>query len=93
MTHEQFSPIPPKCSACGEILLKGKTKYVVSITSFADVDEELHIEELTEDALANMLIQMEDKSEEELNRSVYDKNVYLLCLPCREKFISNPFSK
>lgn len=63
----------------------------MTISSFADVETELPLAELSESEKSDLLAKIEGMTEEELNSSVYDKRVYVLCTSCRNKFIDSPF--
>ncbi|MGE5608659.1 MAG: hypothetical protein ACM359_05370 [Bacillota bacterium] len=85
------------CDICGRTI-PPHGHYVVRIEVFADpsipaVSQE-QIEEVDfEKALAELLAEMKDLSEEELQDQVHRQFEYRLCHDCQMKFLVNPLGK
>ncbi len=78
------------CERCGKEIKEGGDFYEIEIIVKAGFDgvikeEETEIEEI--------LKLTEAYSEEDLEKMVYEKRKYILCVRCKEVWMANPFLK
>jgi hypothetical protein len=82
-----------KCRRCGMSLPKESGRYLMVITFIADVDFELEpLEGNIEAAMTRAMAEIDNTSEDELMNQVYQKQVYLICRPCKETLAADPFA-
>jgi hypothetical protein len=82
------------CQRCGSRLPQGALKYqvVVRVRSMFDgVISELE-EESGEPDLTQLLRSVSPYSEEDLNRQVYEDDVFVLCPACKEALLEDIYS-
>lgn len=81
-----------RCHSCGKQLPVGTLKYVIEIKSFADFDGYLEEYECDIEEGINFLFDsIENTDEKALEDDVSKESIYILCKPCRDKFINDPF--
>lgn len=82
------------CHLCGKILPDGTVKYEVAVrvrSVFDGTIEDLGHASSTEDlvGLPNVTAQ---QGEEDLNRQVYEDDVFIMCATCKETFLQDIYS-
>ena len=83
-----------RCNRCGHPLEEGSLKYEVAVkvrSSFDGTIPEFAQEREGED-LASVLHEASRYSEEELNRQVYEDDVFIMCPQCKEAFMEDIYS-
>lgn len=82
------------CHRCGRRLAEGELKYhvAVRVRSLFDGTIPEAGEDDTEDGMERLLRELSDVGEEELNSQVYEDDVFVMCLPCKEAFLENIYS-
>ena len=84
-----------RCAKCGKVMPDGHPAYDIKIQVAADFDEVL-VEEGSpieiEAKLQALAGAMEFADPEELARDVFQEARFLLCRPCRERFLANPLN-
>ncbi len=83
------------CARCGAAMRPGSLKYLVRIEVLADWDGHLAMiedEEALDRAMRDALVAMAERDEDELLREVYQREVYLLCKGCRDRYLANPLN-
>ncbi len=81
-----------RCHSCSKELPAGSLKYVVEVRSYADFDG--YIEECEgdiEEGIGFILDAMENADPEALEDDVIKEQVFILCKPCRDKLVNDPF--
>lgn len=82
-----------KCRRCGTPLPEGTGRYVMITIFIADVNFQMEQpEENVEASMARIFMEIETTPEEELLNQVYQKQVFLICRPCKEKLAADPFA-
>lgn len=83
----------PRCDVCGKRFKKGGTRYRINLEVISDFDG--YIEDFSkkpedhlEKKIGKILNKTKDMTEEELEEEIYLKRNWLVCINCREKFIS-----
>jgi hypothetical protein len=82
------------CHRCGCRLPEGSLKYQVAVrvrSLFDGVIPESR-EEGGEQDLRRLMREVAAYSEEELNRQVYEDDVFVLCLECKEAFLDDIYA-
>jgi tryptophanyl-tRNA synthetase len=82
------------CHRCGCRLPEGSLKYQVAVrvrSLFDGVISESR-EEGGEQDLRRLMQEVAAYSEEDLNRQVYEDDVFILCLECKEAFLDDIYS-
>jgi hypothetical protein len=82
------------CHRCGCRLPEGSLKYQVAVrvrSLFDGVIPESR-EEGAEQDLRRLMREVAAYSEEDLNRQVYEDDVFILCLECKEAFLDDIYS-
>ena len=82
------------CDFCGDAILKGHLKYVVSIEVYApyeilEVDEEV-LEQDFESEIRKCLREMRAANPEDLEADVYKAFRYVICRKCQQRYIRDP---
>ncbi|AFM25627.1 hypothetical protein [Desulfomonile tiedjei] len=82
------------CHRCGCLLPEGCTKYHVAVRIRSIFDEVLPEREPVspEHELEQIMAEIETSSDEELKRQVYEDDVFILCLSCKEAFLDDIYS-
>lgn len=89
-----MSPSTPAltCARCGEPIGPGRTAYLVSITLAADFDGSLP--KAPDEAERSRLWQeIGAKSQEQLEKEIYERQSYILCRACREAWALDPLGR
>jgi hypothetical protein len=82
-----------RCDVCGKRFKKGGTRYRVSLEIVSDFDgyiddfskkPEDHLEKKIEEILE----ETQEMSEQELEEEIYLKRNWLVCVNCRERFLT-----
>jgi hypothetical protein len=82
------------CHRCGRPLPEGGLKYQVALrvrSMFDGVIEPSNVD-FPEDELARILLEAEQSSEEELEREIYEDDVFIMCPACKEAFMDDIYS-
>ncbi len=82
------------CHRCGSRLREGTLKYQVAVrvrSLFDGVIPESQ-EENDEPELRRLIREVSAYSEEDLNRQVYEDDVFVLCPECKEAFLDDIYS-
>ncbi len=82
------------CHRCGTDLPEGSVKYQVEIrvrSVFDGVVPDL-AERNDESEIDRLIREMSAQSEEELNRQVYEDDVFVVCPRCKEALLKNIYS-
>jgi hypothetical protein len=82
------------CHRCGQILAEGSLKYQVAVrvrSLFDGIIPDTGPEDEAQD-LAGLLREASQHSEEELNRQVYEDDVFIMCPACKEAFLEEIYS-
>ena len=83
-----------RCNRCGQPLEEGSTKYQVDLrirSMFDGVLQESGVGDPSGD-IDDILAELSECSEEELNRQVYQDDVFIMCPSCKEAFIKDIYS-
>lgn len=84
-----------QCHRCGRPLADGSPKFQVDVRVRSVFDGV--IPEPTESdgdkELNRILDELADKSEEELNRQIYEDDVFIMCPLCKEAFLEEIYSR
>lgn len=80
---------PHQCSRCGDPLPAGATKYTVEISIRSMYDGIIPdlSEPLSEDDSASIVSEMDNLSEDELTRQIYEDISLVMCPTCKEAFV------
>lgn len=84
-----------QCHRCGCPLPEGALRYQVDVrvrSCFDGVIPEL-AEETPAQELDRVLAELSDQTEEELNRQVYEDDVFIMCPSCKEAFLEEIYSR
>lgn len=83
-----------RCHRCGCMLADGTLRYQVAVRVRSMFDGVIPDDEgdHPDAELAGLLREMEGLSEEELNRQVYEDDVFIMCPRCKEAFMENIYS-
>lgn len=83
-----------RCEKCGRDLPLGGLRYVVKIEAYADFDGYLGEEdaEEVEARMRELVERLSERDPGELEREVYEKQIYLLCKDCRDHYLANPLN-
>ncbi len=83
-----------RCHRCGESLPEGSTKYQVDLRVRSMFDGVIPEAEHRnpEQELDKILSDLSAYTEEELNRQVYEDDVFILCPACKEAFLEEVYS-
>ncbi len=82
------------CHRCGNPLPEGSLKYQVALrvrSMFDGVIAESDADR-SEDELARLLLEVERRSEDELNREVYEDDIFIMCPACKEAFMEDIYA-
>jgi len=82
-----------RCGICGKRFRKGGTRYRINLEIISDFDGYIEDvsnkpEDYLEKKIKKILDQTKDMSEKELEEEVYLKRNWLVCVNCRERFVS-----
>ena len=82
-----------KCRRCGAPLPEGTGRYLMITIFIADANFQMEQPiENVEASMARIFKEIENTPEEELMNQVYQKQVFLICRPCKEKLAADPFA-
>ncbi len=83
-----------RCHRCGSRLPKGTLKYQVAVRVRSLFDGVIPESEESngESDLKSLISEVAAYSEEDLNRQVYEDDVFVLCLECKEAFLEDIYS-
>jgi phage FluMu protein Com len=83
-----------RCHRCGRLLPEGSLKYEVAISIRSTFDgtipEEMH--ETGTAGLARIVREAAARSEEELNREIYEDDAFVMCPECKEALLQEIYS-
>jgi hypothetical protein len=83
-----------RCHRCGRDLATGELKYEVAVqvrSTFDGVIPESDLES-DETSIERLVHDISAYSEEDLNRQVYEDDVFIMCPECKEAFLDNIYS-
>ena len=83
-----------RCHRCGRLLAEGSLKYEVAISVRSMFDGTIPEEprETGAGGLARIMRGSTAHSEEELNREIYEDDVFVMCPECKEAFLQDIYS-
>ncbi len=78
-----------RCHRCGCALAEGSLKYEVAISVRSIFDGVIpeQQDEISGGGIAQILNQVSKRTEEELNREIYEDDAFVMCLACKEAFL------
>ena len=81
------------CHRCGRPLAEGTLKYQVAVRVRSTFDGLIADSPETDNQdLAGMLAEASRLSEEDLNRQVYEDDVFVMCPSCKEAFLEDIYA-
>ena len=81
-----------RCHSCSKELKTGSLKYIIEVKSFADFDGYLEdFEGDLEEGLSLLFESIENSDGKDLEDEVSKESIFILCKPCRDRFMSDPF--
>jgi hypothetical protein len=83
-----------QCHRCGSTLPEGALKYQVALRVSSMFDGIITEAEWsgTEPNLAQLLEELEQCDEEDLNRQIYEDDVFIMCPACKEAFMEDVYA-
>ena len=91
------APNTQNCHRCGETIPLGAPRFIVTFTLMADWDgtlpEMAQAEEVSSEAVADLLRAMENMSQEEIEAGVYERRIFILCSSCRNIIRQDPLGQ
>jgi len=83
-----------RCHRCGCVLGEGSLKYevTVSVRSMFDGTITDETSDLGNAGMDRLISEAATRGEEELNREVYEDDVFVMCVKCKEAFLQDIYS-
>jgi hypothetical protein len=83
-----------RCHRCGRRLADGELRYRVVVHVRSDYDEVIPDADspVEESSVDRLVEELATYSEEDLNREVYEDDVFIMCPACKEAFMENIYS-
>ncbi|MEW6139634.1 MAG: hypothetical protein AB1733_15480 [Thermodesulfobacteriota bacterium] len=82
-----------RCHRCGKRLGDGELRYQVAVHVRSDFDEILpDADPIDESSVERLVNEISSYGEEDLNRQVYEDDVFVMCPSCKEAFMENIYS-
>jgi hypothetical protein len=84
-----------RCHWCGSLMRAGSLKYQVLVRVRSLFDGVIPEKELAdgEPDLGQLLKEIDTLGEQELNRQVYEDDVFIMCPECKEAFMEEIYSR